>query len=431
MNLNISKIRNDFPYLTKKTKDKPQIYFDNAATTHKPYSVIESIGTFYSEYNSNILRSSYSSGSIATKMYQEAHEKVAKFINASSYKEIIMVKNSTEAINLVFQTLNNPLNNELKFLEGDEIIVTEMEHHSNLIPWQQFNQKSGIKLNYLKMNEKGELNLDELKSKLNSKTKLVCCTQVSNAIGTINPVKEICSLAHEVGAMVLVDGTQSAPHMPVDVKDLDCDFFVFSAHKMLGPMGVGVLYGKKEILEKLPPFLFGGGMIKEVEKYSSTFEELPWKYEAGTPNVCGGIAFGGAHDHFENRKLLGAIDYLNELGMENIQIYEKQLTKYALEGFKRINGLTVYGPDSIENRGAIIAFNVMKDNEMVDSHILASMLNDSGISVRAGKHCAHLVSKRLNAPFGSVRVSFYIYNTEEEIDYFLKSLDEIINYKLL
>lgn len=429
--LDVNKIRNDFPYLENKLNGKPNIYFDNGSTTQKPNVVMDTIVKFYSNYNSNINRSLHSLGSTATKLYEQARLKVAKFINAKSMKEIIFVKNCTDGINLIFNTILNCEDDSLSVSNGDEILITELEHHSNLIPWQQFCMKKGLILKYVEIDEFGQLDMEDFQNKLTDKTKLVCCTHVSNSLGTLVDIKKICRLAHLKNAMVIVDGTQSTPHMKVDMKDLDCDFFVFSAHKMLGPMGLGVVYGKLKILEKLPPYNFGGGMIKEVERFKTIFEDLPYKYEAGTPNVCGAVAFAGSLDNSNNEKIIGAIDYLNEIGMENIEKYEKKLTKYAFEKLNSIENVKILGTKNLSKRSAIISFNVFKNGELIDPYEIASLLNEFNISVRAGKHCSYISFEKLKSHLGSVRISFYIYNTIEEIDYFVECLKEIIENQIL
>jgi cysteine desulfurase/selenocysteine lyase len=423
-------IRRDFPILSREVGGRPLVYLDNAATSQKPRQVLETIQTFYSTYNANIHRSPHILGQEATDLYEQAHRNVARFLGAEGSQEIVFVRNSTEGINLVVYSLLCGQDESLQLRSGDEIVLTVMEHHSNLVPWQAARDRQGIALKYVGLRGDGTLDMEALQSALTPRTKLVSCTHVSNVLGIINPVQEIGALAHSVGALFLLDGAQSVPHMPVDVEALDCDFLAFSGHKMLAPMGIGALYGKRALFENMSPFLYGGDMIEYVTLEGATWNALPWKFEAGTPNVCGGVALGGATDRRTGRKLEGAIDYLDRLGMPSVRAHEVALTERLLDGLETIPEVQVYGPLDPEQRCGVVTFNVYKEGELADAHLIAEMLNDAGIAVRAGGHCAYPLTSQLNVT-GTVRVSFYVYNTFEEVDYFLESLREIIVYRLL
>ncbi len=423
-------IRDDFPFLQNLINDRPLIYFDNAATTHKPQPVLDTINKFYSKYNAAINRSIYDSGNTATSMYLQAHENVARFIGAENPREIIFTRNATESINLVCYSLIQSMDEHIRLGPDDEVILTVAEHHSDFIPWQRLQNELGIKLKIAGITPEGQSDQGQIKSFVTENTRLICCTHVSNVLGVINPVESIGRIAKEAGALFLVDGTQSAPHMPVNVKDMGCDFFVFSGHKMLAPSGIGVLFGRKDLLEKMPPFLSGGGMIKEVSIGKTTWNDLPWKFEAGTPNVCGAVALGGAIDLRTGERLTGSIDYLNAIGMDIIHKHEQNLCAYAISRLRKLDDVILYGAESCENRCGIVSFNIKKNGEIIDSHIIARFLDEEGIAVRSGGHCAYPLIRHLNAD-GTVRISFYIYNTIEEIDRFMESLDLIMNIKLI
>ena len=401
---NVDKIRKDFPILNRKINGKKLIYFDNAATTQKPQQVLDAITNYYENHNANIHRGVHTLSEEASDMYDEAHKKVGKFINAKHpIGEIIFVRNATEAINLVMYGWAR-----YKLQEGDEILSTVMEHHADIVPWQLL-KNNGVVLKFVDINDDGTLNIDDLKQKISNKTKLVTCVHSSNVVGTINDVKQIGKIAHKHGALFLVDAAQSVPHMPVDVRKIDADFLVFSGHKMLAPMGSGALYGKKAILEKMHPFLAGGDMIKEVKLQESKWNELPWKFEAGTPNVGGGVG------------LAAAIDYLNKMGMKNIRKHEKELTKYALDRFSELDGVTIYGPTNPDIRGGLITFNL----EGIHPHDVASLLDSEyGMAIRSGHHCAQPLTERLGT-YSTCRASFYIYNTKEEIDVLIEGLKKV------
>jgi len=424
--VNAENIRADFPILQRRIGGKPLIYFDNAATTHKPQQVLHTIQEFYCTYNANIHRSSHTLGMEATELYEQAHENVARFIGAEDAREIIFVRNCTEAINLVAYALLSGTGERCRLKAGDEVLVTVMEHHSNLVPWQVACERAGAMLRVVDIHDDGTLDLDMLAAMVNARTRLVCCTHVSNALGTINPLAEIASMAQRAGALLLVDGAQSVPHMAVHVKQIGCDFLAFSGHKMLAPMGIGVLYGRRELLEEMSPFLYGGDMISEVTQKRATWNRLPWKFEAGTANVCGALALGGATDLRLGVRLEGAVDYLQRIGMAQVRAHEKQLTQYALDGLRSMPAVTIYGPLDPERQTGVIAFGVDK----ADAHLIATLLNDEGIAVRSGGHCAYPLATRMGVD-GTVRASFYLYNTVAEVDTFLHVLDDIVRHRLL
>lgn len=400
--INVMKIREDFPILKRRVNGKPLVYFDNAATSQKPSVVIEAIRRYYSEYNANIHRGIHKLAEEATLAHEEAREKVAKFINANRTEEIVFVRNATEAMNLVAYTWG-----QTNIGSGDKIVLTIMEHHSNIVPWQLLAQKKNAKTEFVKIDEKGFLKLDEMREAIDENTKLVCVTHASNVLGTINPVSEIAKLAHNKGALVLVDAAQSVPHMRVNSREMDCDFMAVSGHKMLGPTGIGVLYGKTRLLENMPPFLGGGEMIKEVHTSGATWKDLPYKYEAGTPNIAGAIGLGAA------------VDYLRKIGMENVQEHEKEITGYAISKMSQVKGLTIYGPRDVEHRVGVVSFNLGD----IHAHDLASIMDEEGIAIRSGHHCAQPLMEFLNIPAAS-RASFYIYNTKEEVDIFINALEK-------
>jgi cysteine desulfurase/selenocysteine lyase len=424
--VDVQSIRADFPILERKIGGKPLIYLDNAATTQRPRQVLRTIQEFYRTYNANIHRSPHTLGQEATELYDQAHENVARFIGADDGREIIFLRNTTEAINLVAYSLLVGGSERWRLRRGDEVVVTVTEHHANLVPWQMVSEQTGAILRGVGIHDDGTLDLEQLREAISERTRLICCTHISNVLGAINPVREISQLAHQVGALFLIDGAQSAPHMPVDVKEIGCDFFAFSGHKMLAPMGIGALYGRRELLEEMAPFLYGGGMISHVTMESATWNKLPWKFEAGTANVCGAIALGGATDVRTGRHLEGAIDYLERIGMAEVRAHEMELTGYAVEGVRSIEGMRLYGPLDVENRSGVLAFSV----ERGDSHLVAQLLNDEGIAVRAGGHCAHPLADRLGVE-GTVRVSFYVYNTKNEVGRFLEVLDDIVRHRLV
>lgn len=391
IDFNVNSIRKDFPILSRTVNGKPLIYFDNAATSQKPIQVINAIVDYYSTYNANIHRGVHSLSQEATDKYEQARQKIQKYFNAAHAHEIILTSGTTHGINLVAHGF------ESRLIKGDEIIVSALEHHSNIVPWQMLCEKTGAVLKVIPMNQNGELELSAYSELLSSKTKLVFVNHISNALGTINPIQTIIEKAHAVGAAVLIDGAQACPHLKPDVQQLDADFYVASAHKMYGPMGVGMLYGKKEWLEKLPPYQGGGEMITEVTFEKTTYAGLPHKFEAGTPNVCGGIAFGAA------------IDYLNTIGFEAITEYENELLEYATQKLLEIDGLIIYGTS--KQKTAVISFNI----DGIHPYDIGTILDKLGIAVRTGHHCAQPIMDFYKIP-GTVRASFSFYNTKAEID---------------
>jgi len=401
--LNVHRIRKDFPILGRKIGDNPLVYFDNAATTQKPLSVIDAIRDYYMNYNSNIHRAVHQMAEEATHAYETTRQKVARFINSRSTDEIIFTRNATEAINLVSHAWGQD-----NIRRDDRIVITELEHHSNIVPWQVLCNQTRASLDYIEVDDGGCLDMDSYEKTLqNRKTRLISISEVSNVLGTIVPIREIVKKAHAKDIPVLVDAAQSVPHMPVDVQATDCDFMVFSAHKMLGPTGVGILYVKKEILEELQPFISGGDMIKAVHKYETVYNDLPYKFEAGTPNIADVIGFGAA------------MDYLNRLGMDRVRDHEIELTKYAMDAMKDIRGMTLYGPLDAKNKGGVISFNLGD----IHPHDLATILNDHGIAIRSGHHCAQVLMEKFDLSATS-RASFYIYNTIEEVDKFINALND-------
>ncbi len=398
-----SKIREDFPILKRLVRGKPFVYLDSAATTQKPIQVIEAIKNYYEMFNANVHRGIYSIAEEATVAYEKAREKVAHFINARSPREIVFTRNATEAINLVMYSWG--LSNVRR---RDVLLTTEMEHHSNLLPWQTLSKLKGATLKFIGFNEDGFLKLEEFDKYKNKSVKLFAFTFASNVLGTINQVRELVKYAKKMGAVTIVDAAQAVPHMPVDVQQLDCDFMVFSGHKMLGPMGIGVLYGKERLLEEMKPFMVGGEMVKAVSFESSEWNDIPWKFEAGTPNVEGAIG------------LAAAIDYLQRLGMDTVRKHEVKLTEHALDALTRVDGITYYGPSSPEQRCGLISFNL----KGIHPHDLAMFLDNEGIAIRAGHHCAMLLHNRLGIT-ASARVSFYIYNIPSEIDLLVNNLEKI------
>ena len=396
----VEKIRADFPILQRKVNGKPLVYFDNAATSQTPKVVIDAIVNYYSNYNANIHRGVHTLSQEATDLYEQARITLQKHFNAKHAYEIIFTSGTTHSINMVASGFSSMLK------KGDEIIVSALEHHSNIVPWQMLCEKTGAELKVIPMNEEGSLIMSEYDKLLSENTKLVFCNHISNALGTINPIEEIIKKAHQVGAAVLIDGAQSTPHMKVDFQDLDVDFYVTSAHKICGPTGVGLLYGKQEWLEKIPPYQGGGEMIDTVTFEKTTYAGLPHKFEAGTPNICGGIAFGVA------------IDYMNTIGFDAIGIYEQELLVYGTQELLKIDGVRIYGT---AHKTSVISFNV----DGIHPYDIGSILDKLGIAVRTGHHCAQPIMEFYKIP-GTVRASFAFYNTKEEIDVFIKGLQKTI-----
>ncbi|NME49263.1 cysteine desulfurase [Enterococcus cecorum] len=389
----VKKIRADFPVLDQIVNDEPLIYLDNAATTQKPQAVLDVLNHYYLQDNANVHRGVHTLAERATAEFEAARKKVQQFIHANSNKEIIFTKGTTDSLNIIAQSYG-------EFIQaGDEIVISKMEHHANLIPWQQLAKRKQAVLRYIPLTADGHLDVQAAKTIINEKTAIVALAQVSNVLGTVNPVKKIAQLAHQHQAIMVVDGAQAVAHMPVDVQDLDCDFYCFSGHKMCGPTGIGVLYGKQTLLEKMEPVAFGGEMIDFVDLYESTWTELPWKFEAGTPNIASAIGLGAA------------IDYLEKIGMQTIHEYEQAIVAELLPKLQQIDGLTIYGPQNPAEHTAVIAFNL----DHLHPHDVASALDMQGIAVRAGHHCAQPLIKELGC-FATARASFYFYNTKEEAD---------------
>ena len=396
-------IRKDFPILKRTVRDnKPLVYLDNASTTQKPNQVIDAITDYYQNHNANIHRAVYALAEESTEAYETARDKIANFVNVKNRQEIIFVRGTTEAINLVAYAWGRS-----HIDEGDIIVTTEYEHHSNIVPWQLLTQEKRAKLEYIGMDDNGELILDDLDKYLaTGKVKLVTFSLMSNVLGTITDAKKIIEKCKAAGVLTLIDGAQAVPHMKVDLDTLGCDFFAFSGHKMLAPTGVGILWVRKSVLQTMNPFHGGGDMIREVHKYETTWNDLPYKFEAGTPNIADVIGFGAA------------IDYLTKIGMDNVRQHEIELTKYAMEKFAKIPGLQIYGTKDIAKRGGVISFNFAD----VHPHDVADIIDKEGISLRSGHHCAQVLMERLNVAATS-RASFYIYNTKEDVDALIDSLN--------
>lgn len=399
-------IKSYFPILNQEINGHPLVYLDSAATSQKPVQVIEALKNYYEHDNSNVHRGVHTLGNRATEKYEGAREKVRKFINANSMEEIIFLRGTTTAINLVAQSYGRANVNE-----GDEIVITYMEHHSNIIPWQQLAKERGAILKYVELEKDGTISLEQVRAAVTERTKIVSMVYVSNVLGTMNPVKEVAQIAHENGAVMVVDGAQAAPHLKIDVQQLDCDFFAFSGHKMCGPTGIGVLYGKKELLNNMEPVEFGGEMIDFVGLYDSTWKELPWKFEGGTPIIAGAVGLGAA------------IDFLNEIGLNEIEKHEHQMAAYAMDKMSSIEGLEIYGPADPQHRAGIVTFNL---ND-VHPHDVATVLDMSGIAVRAGHHCAQPLMKWLEVT-ATARASFYLYNSESDVDRLVEGLRSAKEY---
>ena len=399
-----NKLREDFPVLNRVVNKNKLVYLDNAATSQKPKSVIDSLTQYYSTYNSNVHRGVHTLSVEATEAYENARVKLSDFIG-SIPEEVIWTRNTSESINIVAYGLKN------KVSSGDNIVISRMEHHSNLVPWQQLCDQTGASLRYLEHNLEGRIDLIDAKAKIDVNTKIIAITHMSNVLGVINPIKEIREMSKKFGSYLVLDGAQSVPHFKVNVNDLDCDFLSFSAHKMLGPTGIGLLYGKEELLNEMPPFYFGGDMISEVSYETAKWNDLPYKFEAGTPNIADAIATGAA------------VDYLNAVGMDNIFEHEEDITKYALEKFKELDGYNIIGPTDEEARGGVISFTHNK----IHPHDIGEILDKFGIAIRTGHHCAMPLVRSYEI-VAAARASFYLYNTKEEIDLLIDALKEVVTY---
>ncbi len=404
--MDVKKIRQEFPILSQKVHGKPLVYLDSAATSQKPTSVIEALSHYYKEMNANIYRGIYALSEEATQAFEATRKKVAQFIGAKEERSILFTNNTTESINLVASSWGRK-----NVKEGDEILLTQMEHHSNIVPWQLLAQQKGAALKYIPLTSEGQLDLSSLDVLLSDRTKILAVTHMSNVLGTINPIKTLIAKAHAKGVLVLVDGAQAVPHLKVDVEDLDCDFYAFSAHKMLGPTGVGVLYGKPHLLESMPPFLGGGEMILEVYEDHSTWKPLPYKFEAGTPNIGSVIAFAKA------------IEYLEKVGLDEIRAHEKAITQHALLALQELEDITIFGPKNVEVKGGVISFAL----DDIHPHDVGQLLDQEGIAIRAGHHCAQPLMRVLNVP-ATARASFYLYTTIEEVDFLAETLKKARRY---
>ncbi|MGF2144405.1 cysteine desulfurase [Vagococcus fluvialis] len=395
-----NKIKNDFPILFQEVNDEPLVYLDNAATSQKPKQVIDSLVHYYEHDNANVHRGVHTLAERATSSYEASREKVRNFINAKSTKEVLFTRGTTTAINWLSRSYG-----DANVSAGDEILISQMEHHSNIVTWQELAKRQSATLVYVDLTDEGELDIEDFKKKLSHKTKIVSLAHASNVLGVVNPIKELAKLVHEVGAVMIVDGAQSVPHMSVDVQDLDADFYAFSGHKMCGPTGIGVLYGKQNLLEKIEPIEFGGEMIDFVYHDHSTWTELPWKFEAGTPNIAGAIALGSA------------IDYLTEIGMDNIHQHEQELVEYVFPKLKAIEGITIYGPQDPKKHTGVIAFNI----NGIHPHDTSTALDMEGVAVRAGHHCVQPLLIYLGVQ-STARASFYFYNTKKDADRLVEAI---------
>lgn len=402
--MNAREIRRLFPILEQEVNGHPLVYLDSAASSQKPQSVIDAVNRYYQYDNANVHRGVHTLGSRATDAYEGAREKLARFINAASSEEVIFTRGTTTALNLVAASYARAVCGE-----GDEIVLTPMEHHSNLIPWQQVAKATGAKLKYIPLSEDGTIRLEDVEQAVTSAAKIVAITHVSNVLGVVNPVKQIAEIAHRHGAKLVVDGAQSTPHMRVDVQELGCDFYALSGHKMCAPTGIGALYGKRELLEAMEPIEFGGEMIDHVDLYESTWRELPWKFEGGTPIIAGAVGLGAA------------IDFLNEIGMDAIAEHDRKLTQYAVDRIAEIDGVTIYGPT--QDRLGVVTFNLGD----IHPHDVATVLDAEGIAIRAGHHCCQPLM-RLMQVVATARASFYVYNTEEDIDRLIAALQKTKEY---
>ncbi len=426
MPIDLDAIRSDFPALRQRAGSVPLIYLDNAATTQRPRQVLETLQAVYTRYNASIHRSPHRLGRTATDLYEQAHQSVARFIGARGAREVVFTRNTTEALNLLAVAFTRSQSGALRLAPGDEVLITVMEHHANLVPWQALCGEAGLALKVLDVAADGGMDLGALARALGRRTRLVCCTHVSNVLGAISPIAEIAALVHRAGALLVVDGAQSVPSFPVDVHALGCDFLAFSGHKMLAPFGIGVLYGREELLAQLSPFLYGGDMIETVTLERSTWNSLPWKFEAGTPDVAAGVALGGACDRSTGTALIGAVQYLERVGMDKVRLHEQDLLARLVEGVTRIRGAHVYGPREAEKRAAVVSFSI----EGADPLVVARLLDAEGVCVRAGGLCAHPLMARLGIE-GTVRASPGIYNTIEEIERFLALLEDIVRRRLI
>jgi cysteine desulfurase / selenocysteine lyase len=424
----LSGIKKDFPWFASPTGRKT-VYLDSAATTHKPGLVLETMKLLYEEYNAAINRSSHESGELFTGMYLGAHRSMAKFIGGDDPHEIVFTKNCTDAINLVATSLLRSKGLPFTIKPGDRIITTIMEHHSNMVPWQALARSTGAEVVYAGITIDGLVDVDHLKTLLTDRTRIVAFTHASNVLGTINPVKDIVRICKEAGVLTLIDGTQAVPHMPVNVSDIGCDFYAFSGHKMLAPTGTGVLFGKRTILEKMQPPVFGGGMIRDVDLDGATWNSLPWKFEAGTPDACGAIALAGTDDPSTGRHIYGAIDYLVKIGMEKIQTHEQKLAGMAMDLLLDIEGIRIIGPDDPAGKTGIVSFVITNNREIADCHTVGALIAQEGILLRTGGHCAYPLMHHLEID-GTIRISLYLYNDISDVKKFIHAVEKAIKYTI-
>lgn len=392
--MNAAEIRKDFPILDQQINGHPLIYLDSAATSQKPRPVIEAVKRYYEHDNANVHRGVHTLGSRATEAYESAREKVARFIHAATAEQVVFTRGTTESINMIAYGYARP-----RLRAGDEIVLTPAEHHSNLIPWQQVARHTGAVLRYVPLQPDGTIRLEDVRATVTSATRLVAIAHVSNVLGTIHPIKEIATIAHAVGAVLVIDGAQSVPHLPIDVQQLDCDFLAFSGHKMCGPTGIGVLYGKRHLLDEMEPTYFGGEMIDVVELHQATWKDTPWKFEGGTPIIAGAVGLGAA------------VDYLSGIGLDAIRDHDARITAYALERLSALPDVTIYGPATVANRGGLVTFNLGN----IHSHDISTVLDSQGVAIRAGHHCAQPLMRWFGVA-ATARASFYLYNTEADID---------------
>lgn len=401
MSVSEEKLQKDFSILHQEVNDEKLVYLDNAATTQKPEAVLRALDEYYRTSNANVHRGVHTLSERATSQYEGAREKVRQFINAKETEEILYTRGTTTGLNWVARNMGEDMLNP-----GDEIVISYMEHHSNIVPWQEIKKRTGATLKYIELTDDGQLDMEDARQKITDKTKIVSITHVSNVLGVVNPVKELADLIHEKGGIMVVDGAQSVPHMPVDVQALDADFYAFSGHKMMAPTGIGVLYGKRQLLEKMEPAEYGGDMINFVYEQESTWKELPWKFEAGTPNISGAIGLGAA------------IDYLNDLGMENVLDHEREIMEYLLPKLEKMDGITLFGPSDPEVKAGVVTFNI----DRIHPHDVATAMDMEGVAVRAGHHCTQPLMDYLNQT-ATARASFYVYNTIADADRFIEALE--------
>lgn len=416
--------KKDFPWF-QSPQGAGSIYLDSAATTQKPRSVLHSMQVLYEEYNAPVNRSSHGSSEIALEMYLDSHKRMARFLGGDDPGEIIFTRNCTGSLNLLANAILHSTKPAVTVNPGEKIVTTIMEHHSNTVPWQELARLTGAELVYAEIDDDGHIDVDHFTELISDGARLAAFSHASNVLGTINPVKELVRLCADHGVLSCIDGAQAVPHMNVDLKEIGCDFYALSGHKIFGPLGVGVLYGKRALLEKMTPGSFGGGMVEYVSKHGSDWSSLPWKFEAGTPDFCGAVALTGADDPETGRHIDGAIDYVSAIGMDKITLYEKELTAHAMNSLRQIDGIRLLGPQEETGKTGIISFTISKNEKLMDCHTAGMMLAQAGVILRAGSHCAYPLIDRLGVP-GTVRISFSVYNDTDDINRFISCLKEII-----